>query len=197
MRHAGISRPVWNAKYISGRDVVMTLYYDVFETPFGWLGLLASSKGLKRTTLPQDTPQECFALLGAEAEDAVSAPDRFEGLKEKLLRYIEHKPVSFDDEPIDVDDAPSFLRSAWLACRSIPRGETRSYQWLAAQAGNPRAARAAGQSMARNRLPIIIPCHRVVGSDGSLVGFGKDASALDLKQLLLDLESKEAGSVTR
>ena len=79
----------------------------------------------------------------------------------------------------------SFFLKAWAACQSIPRGETRSYAWLATQAGRPGALRAAGQAMAHNPIPILIPCHRVIGSDGSLYGYG---GGLKLKQRLLDLE---------
>lgn len=167
-----------------------TLEYDVFETPLGWMGVLASRQGLRRTTLPQGSPDACVVLLGDEVEEAIHSPQRFEDLKHKLERYFRREPVTLDDEPIDVYDASAFLRAAWSACRSIPAGETRSYKWLAAQAGRPQAPRAAGQSMARNRLPIIIPCHRVVASDGSLRGFGDGASQLQLKQRLLDLETR-------
>ena len=168
----------------------MNLFYDLFETPTGWIGLLASTKGLRRTTLPQRSPDECVALLGSDVEKATLSPERFDGLRRKLSAYFEGEPVSFDDEPIDVEDASPFLKAAWDACRSIPSGETRSYKWVAAQAGRPQAPRAAGQSMARNRLPIVVPCHRVVASDGSLRGFGRGASQLDLKQSLLDLEHR-------
>lgn len=167
----------------------MRRYYDIFETPLGWVGLLASDKGLRRTTLPQPSTDKCLAELGREAEMAEWSPDRFEGLREKLTRFLQGEAVSFDDVPVDLDDASPFLRAAWAACRSIPTGETRSYQWLAAQAGVPRAPRAAGQAMARNRLPLIVPCHRVIGSDGSLRGFGNGASQLDLKQRLLGMEA--------
>lgn len=170
----------------------MTLYYDVFVTPFGWMGVLASEKGLRRTTLPQDSPAECIALLGGELDGAVQSPERFGGLRRKLVAYFQGEPVSFDDEALDLDDASPFLVAAWRACRSIPTGQTRSYKWLAAQAGRPQAPRAAGQSMARNRLPIIVPCHRVVGSDGGLHGFGRGASQLDLKRRLLELEARAA-----
>ena len=80
----------------------------------------------------------------------------------------------------------SLLLAAWDACRRIPPGETRSYAWLAQAAGRPLAARAAGQSMARNRLAMIIPCHRVIGSDGGLHGYG--AGGLGVKARLLDME---------
>ena len=165
------------------------LYYDVFETPFGWMGVLASSTGLRRTTLPEGSPDECVAKLGEEVHRAVPAPERFQVLKEKLMRFYAGEPVSFADQAIDVDDASPFLRRAWMTCMSIPAGETRSYQWLAAEAGRPRAPRAAGQSMARNRLPIIVPCHRVVASDGGLGGFGKGRTRLDLKRRLLEMEA--------
>ncbi len=166
----------------------MTLHYDIFETQFGWVGLVASDKGLRRSTLPQASPEDCVEELGKALDNAVPSPERFEGLKKKVMAYFDGKAVSFEDEPIDVSDASPFHQAAWDACRSIPMGETRSYKWLAAEAGKPQAPRAAGQSMARNRLAIIVPCHRVIGSDGTLRGFGKGSSQLGLKQRMLDLE---------
>ena len=167
----------------------MSLYYDIVETRFGWMGLLASSRGLRRTTLPQSDPEACITLLGEEVEKATLSPGRFESLTNKLDLYFQGEPVTFDQESVDTDDAPPFFRAAWEVCRSIPPGETRSYGWLAAEAGRPQAPRAAGQSMARNRLPIIVPCHRVIASDGSLGGFGQGSSQLGLKQSLLDVEA--------
>ncbi|MCK4262862.1 MAG: MGMT family protein, partial [Dehalococcoidia bacterium] len=83
--------------------------------------------------------------------------------------------------------ASPFQRSVWDVCQSIPYGETRSYAWVAGKLGLPRAARAVGQALARNPVPIIVPCHRVIGSDGELVGFG---GGMDLKRLLLRIESE-------
>ena len=167
----------------------MRLAYDVFETPMGWMGVVASERGLRRTTLPQRSPDVCISMLGPEIEEAAPSPQHFHYLKTRLNRYFESEDITFDEETIDVEDASPFMRAAWEACRHIPSGETRSYKWLAAQAGRPQAPRAAGQSMARNRLPIIVPCHRVVASDGSLRGFGRGSPQLGLKQRLLDLES--------
>ena len=166
--------------------------YDIFETPLGWVGALASSQGLRRTTLPYPSPDLCAVRLDLEAVEATVSPETFESLRSRLLLYFIGTPVSFAVDPIDVADASPFLRAAWSACRTIPYGQTRTYGWLATHAGRPRSPRAAGQSMARNRLPVIIPCHRVVASDGGLGGFGSGASMLDLKRRLLDLEARGA-----
>lgn len=88
-----------------------------------------------------------------------------------------------------------FQQRCWKACRSIPYGQTRTYAWLAARAGSPKAARAAGQAMRRNPLPVIVPCHRVVGSGGKVGGFAGDArptgASVSLKRWLLALEQDE------
>ncbi len=168
----------------------MDSYYDIFETPLGWMGALASSRGLRRTTLPQFSPDCCVPLLSPEVDGAIISPRYFARLEDMVSAYFSGAQVTFDDEPVDIADASPFLRAAWDACRTIPFGETRTYKWLAAHAGRPRAPRAAGQSMARNRLPILVPCHRVIASDGGLGSFGGGASRLPLKQWLLDLEAR-------
>ena len=166
-----------------------SLSYDIFETKFGWVGVIASEKGLRRSTLPNDSPEACASRLGPELGKAEHRPEAVADIRQKLIAYFDGEPVSFDDESVDWEGAGEFYKAAWSACRSIPEGETRTYQWLAAQAGSPNAPRAAGQSMANNRLPVIVPCHRVIAKDGSLRGFGEGASRLDLKQQMLDLES--------
>ena len=171
----------------------MSLRYDVFETEWGWIGALASPKGLRRTTLPQRGPEECIALLGGEADNALCDPEPFEELKADLERYFSGRSGVSLGLKLDMEDAPPFFRAAWEACRTIPPGETRTYGWLASRAGSPLAVRAAGQAMARNRLPLAVPCHRVIGSDGQLCGFGSEARQLGLKQSLLDLEARSSG----
>ncbi len=164
-------------------------YYDIFETPFGWMGLLASDSGLLRATLPEDSDGACALSLGLAPDDATHAPERFADLRERLLDYFDGADTGFDDIALDIEDAPDFYRKAWQACRTIPHGKTRTYKWLAGMAGSPNAPRAAGQTMARNRIPIIVPCHRVIGSDGSLRGFGSGDTRIDLKRRLLELET--------
>lgn len=158
--------------------------YGVLPLSLGWVGALASKRGIRRLTLPQALPQEAIERLGPEATGAILDPFPFEELRLRLQQLFVGERVDFDDE-LDLNKGSSFFHRAWLACRSIPRGETRSYAWLAAQAGNPRAVRAAGQAMARNPVTIIIPCHRIISSNGSLCGFG---GGIDLKRRLLNLE---------
>ena len=100
----------------------MTLLYDLVETPFGWMGLMASERGLRRTTLPQRDPMECVALLGDAAGNAAPSPGSFASLRGRLGRYFDGEPVTFADEPVDTDDASPFLRGTWDACRSIRGG---------------------------------------------------------------------------
>ena len=163
-------------------------YYDIFETPFGWMGLLSSEVGLLRSALPEESEAECISRLGLESSDAIPDPGRLTELRNRLLDYFDGANIEFTEVALDIEDAPDFHRRAWQACRAIPRGETRTYKWLAKMAGSPNAPRAAGQTMARNRLPIIVPCHRVIGSDGSLRGFGSGDTRIELKRQLLELE---------
>ena len=166
----------------------MNRYHDIFRTRLGWVGVVSSDVGVRRTTLPQPSPADCAPIMGPEIEASTESPAEVAPLRNRIVAYFEGEQIGFEDVAVDVGDASPFLRAAWDACLSIPYGETRTYKWLAEQAGRPRAPRAAGQAMARNRLPIVVPCHRVVASDGSLHGFGRGASQLDLKQRLIDLE---------
>ena len=161
------------------------LKYHLFESPVGWIGLLGTRQGLRRLSL-KPTPQEVFQELGDALDNATPDPSALQQVLDCLHRYFRGDLQALSEVPLDLEDAPPFFAAAWEACRRIPPGETRSYQWLAAQAGKPLAARAAGQAMARNRLALIIPCHRVIGSNGNLHGYG--AGGLTVKARLLEME---------
>ena len=160
------------------------LTYDVFFTELGWAGALASSGGLHRLAL-RGTPQEALEKLGPEVAGAVHDPTALAEVRRQVTAYLKGEQITLLDIRLDLDDSPPFFGAAWEACRRIPAGETRSYRWLADQAGSPRAVRAAGQAMARNPVALVVPCHRVVASDGSLHGYG---GGLDQKARLLELE---------
>lgn len=159
-------------------------YWAVLPSSLGWIGVLASQRGLRRLSLPVATPEEAVRALGKEVQGTENAPERFDGLRRQLEAYFQGERTRFEVK-LDMEGYSPFFSRAWQACAAIPPGETRSYAWLATQAGSPAAVRAAGQAMARNPLPLIIPCHRVVGSDGGLHGYG---GGLPMKRHLLGLE---------
>jgi O-6-methylguanine DNA methyltransferase len=105
-------------------------------------------------------------------------------LTPQLRAYLAGKPVRFKFR-LDPRAGTPFQRKVWRALQSIPRGETRSYGWIARKIGKPRAARAVGAACGANRVPILIPCHRAIAGDGSLGGFG---GGLAMKKKLLRLE---------
>jgi len=156
----------------------------VLETPLGWIAAVARSGHLIATSLPQPISKEAIAACRVEAADGPS-DDLLAALAEDFQRYVAGRSVDFSSYPIDLAERPPFHRRALLAARRIPYGQVRTYGWLAKQSGRPRAARAAGQSMRSNPLPLVIPCHRVVGAGGALTGFG---GGLALKRALLQLE---------
>ena len=163
------------------------LTYDVFDTDMGWVAIVGSDYGIVRASLPESSPESALDLIQPEVNDAVHAPEDHAETRSLMIAYCAGEPVDLSSVLIDTRKATPFFRDAWEACRSIPAGETRSYAWLAEQAGNAKAARGAGQAMARNKLALLVPCHRVVSAGGGLGGFG--GAGLPLKSRLLRMES--------
>ena len=154
------------------------------ETPLGWAAAAARNGRVVAVSLPATSREAAVRGLGIDAD--FSRPDDvLKALAGDLQRYFAGERVSFERYQVDLGDQPPFLARVLRAARTIPHGQLRSYGWLAAAAGNPRAARAAGQAMARNPLPIVIPCHRVIAANGGLGGFG---GGLKMKRALLALE---------
>jgi O-6-methylguanine DNA methyltransferase len=113
-------------------------------------------------------------------------------LMERLIRREQGERDDFLDLSLPLNDRTQFQRLVLACCRAIPWGETRTYGQLAREAGSPGAARAVGQVMATNRLPLIVPCHRVVSANGGLGGFSAP-SGIDLKRRLLQHEQQQSG----
>jgi methylated-DNA-[protein]-cysteine S-methyltransferase len=159
--------------------------YSLVSTRFGWLVLVGSSAGLYSLNMPKTSPEMALDDIGQIIEGAIEDDRVFGDLPRRLKLYFDGEKVVFNDK-LDLDGATVFQQAVWRATRAIPYGETRSYGWVAGQIDNPRACRAVGNALGRNRLPIIVPCHRVIAGDGGLGGFGND---LPLKKRLLDLEA--------
>ena len=171
----------------------MELSYFISDTAWGWVGILGSARGLLRITLPQPSKQEARHRLGESLSHATWSPHLFNDLAQRLSMYFSDHSVVFPDE-LDLSTATPFQRQVWEKTRLIPYGETRSYTWVAEQIKKPSAVRAAGQALGKNPLPIIIPCHRVVGAGGSLGGY---SGGLEIKRLLLRLEAAASTKVAR
>jgi len=161
------------------------LTFVLFDTCLGWMGMVNSPSGLRMVVLPQKSREAVFCKVtnySCAAEE--QSPALFGDLPHRLRRYLEGEPVDFTDK-LDLVEATRFQQNVWQAVRTIPYGETRSYGWVANKLGLPKAARGVGQALARNPLPIVIPCHRVISSNGSLGGFG---GGVEIKEFLLRLE---------
>ena len=164
--------------------------YTAFRTAKGWVAVLGSKKGLLAVALPHPSKESALEELGANMDNAAPDDGFFSDIVSRLRDYFAGEQVSFDDE-LDTSHVTPFQAKVWQAAQTISYGQTRSYAWLARQIGKPAAARAVGQAIGRNRLPVIVPCHRVIASDGTLGGF---TGSLETKKCLLDME---AGSLQR
>lgn len=132
------------------------------RTPIGELALAASERGLARIEFG----------AGEETAAGREATRHLKEAKAALARYFAGDARALDEIALDFGDITAFRRRIYEALRAIPFGETRSYSELAAAAGRPRAYRAVGTAMAENPLPLVLPCHRVIGAGGDLCGFG-------------------------
>ena len=128
-----------------------------------------------------------LALKARPAAEPLPEPDLIRRVFAQIEEYLAGRRKHFD-VPLYAEGTP-FMRRVWDALCRIPYGETRSYKDIAAAIGQPAAMRAVGMANNRNPIALIIPCHRVIGADGKLVGFG---GGLDMKRYLLDLEAGSA-----
>lgn len=162
---------------------MMTIQTAVIESPIGDLLIRADSNGVReirfQTTMTKDK----------RADPSLRAKSARRGLiaetSQQLTAYFKGKLKEFD-LPLS-PEGTTFQRRVWEALRAIPYGETLSYGDLARRIGNPKACRAVGTANGRNPLPIVVPCHRVIGADGTLTGFG---GGLPIKEQLLDHERR-------
>ena len=157
----------------------MTLAHKDIDSPVGTLRLVASDAGLVAILWPNERPGR--VPLGPTIEDA--AHPILTRAAMQVADYFAGKCRAFD-VPLDFRGT-DFQRSVWQALLTIPYGETRSYVQIARQIGRPTASRAVGAANGRNPVSIIAPCHRVIGTNGTLTGF---AGGLEAKRMLLDLE---------
>ncbi len=164
-----------------------TLYYSRMKSAIGPLWVAVSNKGV----LLIDWGHRKFPPAGfAKGAQWVVSEDKTAEVRKQLTEYFEGKRTEFT-VTLDLRTGTEFQRRCWEILSKIPYGELRTYQEVAVAAGRPTAFRAVGQANHANPIPIIIPCHRVINTDGHLGGYG---GGLDIKEQLLALEEALPGS---
>ncbi len=171
----------------------MTEYW-IFETLLGPACVAAGSQGIKYLLLPGWPAGKMAAEIESIFEDArpgkampALVRDAVELVQEYFKGNMPRKSVA-----LDLSGLTDFQRRVLKAAMGIKPGETRSYSWVAEKAGRAKSCRAAAQALAMNPVPLFIPCHRVVGKDGSLTGFSSPGG-LGLKRFMLELEKRRSG----
>jgi methylated-DNA-[protein]-cysteine S-methyltransferase len=168
----------------AARSGLLDAGYDLVESPVGQLLVAAGDRGILRISFDADVEQHLEWLSQLAGRSVLRSPRQVDGVRRELDEYFEGRRHAFD-LAVDLRGVTPFTERVLLELARIPFGETATYAELAARAGNPKAARAVGMTMNRNRIPIVLPCHRVIGANGSLVGY---AGGLDRKVTLLRLE---------
>jgi methylated-DNA-[protein]-cysteine S-methyltransferase len=163
-------------------------FYAIFKTRWGFFGLAGRQNALLRTALPHSNEKITENLLLKGVKDALPNKKFCKNLQQKIQSYFEGNPVDFNDIVININQFNHFTKDVLTACRAITFAKTISYSQLAERIGNRLAARAVGRALAQNPLPLIIPCHRIIRTDGSLGGFSATGGT-KLKARLLELES--------
>lgn len=166
-----------------GDNVILT--YSIFKTAFGLCGIAGTERGIIRLILPGMTEDEivsAFRLL-----PSAIGRGRFREIEESIRRYFDGERGDFDF-PTDLSHCTAFQQRVYKITRTIPYGEFRTYKGIAKKIGLPGAARAVGNALSRNPIPLIIPCHRVIRENGEMGGFTAPGG-IDLKIRMIKMET--------
>ena len=158
----------------------------IFKSPWGWVGISETATGIDTIALPKRSKRaiECGLRAMADGPFEPGESERLETARRQLLDYLGGRRNVFDI-PLDLSRGTAFQRRVWRTLQRVPFGKLRSYQWIAARVGGRRYARAVGNAVGANPLPIVVPCHRIVAQDASLGGF---SCGLPMKRKVLTLE---------
>ena len=178
-------------RQLTGREAGALRYAIMDDTPVGILGLSAGEAGLNHVDFVKDEDAFVERLLAEFGDRPVMRSTALDRARRELERYFKGRHLAFDLE-VDLSALSPFDRKVLEVTARIPAGKVATYAQVAAKAGNPRASRAAGNALHKNPVAIIVPCHRVLRSDGSLGGYG---GGLPVKEWLLRHEGAIATSL--
>ena len=158
----------------------------IFLTPWGWMGISETQKGVDAIVLPKPTRAAVESVFRSSRKRPINFRTtwRLQAARTQVSEYLSRTRQCFD-LPVDLSQGTSFQRLVWGILTRIPYGKLRSYQWIATRVGGRQYARAVGNALGANPVPIVIPCHRIVAHDGALGGF---SGGLSVKRKLLTLE---------
>ena len=162
------------------------LIYSIFKTNWGWMGIVTGERGVKKVILPYLHYQDVKESIMRKFPGVLANDSGLEPLAQILAQYFRGGEIP-SDVALDWSGCSEFCRMVFMATQSIPRGEVKSYSWISLQIKRPRSFRAVGNALGGNPFPLLIPCHRVIRSDGTLGGFSSP-EGIDLKQKLLTME---------
>jgi len=168
----------------AARSGLLDAGYDLVDSPLGRLLVASSDRGILRISYDPDIDESVDWLSRVAGRNVLQSARQVDPVRRELDEYFEGRRQAFDLS-VDLREVTPFTERVLLELARVPFGQTATYSDLATRAGNPKAARAVGMTMNRNPIPIVLPCHRIIGADGSLVGYG---GGLDRKVALLTLE---------
>ncbi|MFO7904557.1 MAG: methylated-DNA--[protein]-cysteine S-methyltransferase [Pirellulaceae bacterium] len=164
------------------------LVTTTFPSELGWMAVLWRGAAVARLTFGHRSASAAWQSLELQSAGSEPLTGQMAELVARLRRFARGRPEDFREVPLEWGGRSEFQRAVWRQCRQIPFGQVLTYAKLAKRLGSPRSARAVGNAMAANPIPLIVPCHRIVASGGTLGGFSAPGG-LDMKRRLLELET--------
>jgi methylated-DNA-[protein]-cysteine S-methyltransferase len=161
-------------------------YYAIFKTSLGWCGIIYGRHGLIKIYLPGIKKEKLKKNIHSYSKSIVEHRGRIKILVRNICSYFKGKNVRLN-LPVDMKTMTEFEKKVYKQAMKISFGKVKSYKWLAEKAGIPNGARAVGNALSKNPVPLIIPCHRVIKSDGRLGGYSAPGGIL-MKRKMLSIE---------
>jgi methylated-DNA-[protein]-cysteine S-methyltransferase len=165
------------------------------ETPMGWMWVAVSDRGLAAVAFKAEPEALADALMRRGFSPVTISPEQAGPAARQVEEFLQGERLAFD-LPVDLRGLPAFQQRVLQATLAVPRGQVRTYAEIASTVGSPKAARAVGRAEATNPIPLVVPCHRIVGSGGGLHGYG-GPGGIPTKIWLLNLEGFDAASLAR